>query len=398
MPPRVLICPVLFAVLAATGCRANATSEPAADGEAAAPISVQTSRAARQPITRYVSVSGTLTAQDQAEVAAEIAGRVVSTPIERGTSVRAGGALVQIAAAEAEAQAREADANAAQIQARLGQADEEGFDVERVPEVATARATADLERTEFTRARSLHERMLISQAEFEQQRAQAENAERQYDAARNAAEQQRQALAGARARVALARKALADTVVRAPFDGVVAERLVSVGDYVTRGTTVATVMRVDPLRVELTVPAQYISGVGAGQAVELSVDAYPGQTFSGSVRYISPGVRADTRALVVEATVPNAGGTLKPGLFVTARIALPSSTPAILVPSSAVRTVGGTARVFVVSGDRVEERIVTTGQAVEDLMEVTSGVSAGDVVAASAVSQLADGARVVVAP
>ena len=85
-------------------------------------------------------------------------------------------------------------------------------------------------------------------------------AERQYDVARNGAAQQYQALLGARARVTVAQKALADTVVRAPFAGAVGERFVSVGDYVTRGTKVASVVRIDPLRVELTVPEQYVVG------------------------------------------------------------------------------------------------------------------------------------------
>lgn len=388
---------LLLAVLATAGCGTNATSERAADNEAPAPVAVETGRALEQGITRYISVSGTLTAEEEADVAAEIAGRITATPIERGTIVRAGSPLVRVAAAEADAQAREADANVAQIQARLGQPDDEGFDVERVPEVATARATSDLARTELDRARMLHDRQLISQAQFDQQRAQAENAQRQYESARNGAEQQRQSLAAARARLALARKALADTVVRAPFDGVVSERLVSVGDYVTRGTKVASVMRVHPLRVELTVPAQYIASIRFGQAVTLVVDAYPGRMFAGTIRYISPGVRADSRALVVEAAVPNETGVLKPGLFVTARIEQPP-TPAVLVPSEAVRTVAGTSRVFAIVGDHVEERIVTTGQAVGPLVEVTSGVAAGDVIAVSNLPQLADGTRVAFAP
>ena len=140
----------------------------------------------------------------------------------------------------------------------------------------------------------------------------------------------------------------------------------SVGDYVTRGTKVATVMRVNPLRVELTVPAQFISAVAVGRPVTLEVDSYPGQSFSGQVRYVSPGVRADSRALVVEAVVPNAKGLLKPGLFVTARIEQGKPTPAVLVPAAAVVTASGTSRVFVVVDDHVEERIVTTGQQVGD--------------------------------
>jgi multidrug efflux pump subunit AcrA (membrane-fusion protein) len=384
---------ILGVTAIACGTDANGSGAPPAE---AAAVSVKTAAAVEQQITRFIRVTGTLTAQEEAEVAAEIAGRVVSTPVERGTLVRAGGDLIRIAAAEVEAQAREAEANAAQIEARLGNPDDEGFDIDRVPEVASAKASYDLAQSDFVRARMLFEKQLVSQAEFDRSRAQAENMRRQYETAQNGAQQQRQALIAARARLALARKAVADTVVRAPFDGVVGERLVSVGDYVTRGAKVALVMRVDPLRVELTVPAQYISAVAEGRAVSLTVDAYPGQTFTGRVRYVSPQVRADSRALVVEAVVPNAGSVLKPGLFATAEIEEASQTPGVLVPADAVRTISGTARVYVVSGGQAEERIVTTGQRVGALMEITSGVKAGERVANSNFGQLADGVRVAV--
>src|SRR5690606_18814911 len=107
---------------------------------------------------------------------------------------------------------------------------------------------------------------------------------------------------------------LADTAVRAPFAGLVAERLVSVGDYVTRGTRVATVVRIDPMRVELTVPEQAVSLVSVGQPVKLTVDAYPNDVFDARVKFVSPALRADQRALTVEAIAANADGRLKPGL------------------------------------------------------------------------------------
>ncbi len=203
----------------------------------------------------------------------------------------------------------------------------------------------------------LQERQLISRSEFDQKQAQVEAARRQYEVARNGAEQQYQALMGAKARVAMARKAVADTVVRAPFDGVVGERLVSVGDYVTRGTKVASVMRVSPLRLELTVPAQYVTAVAVGGAVNLEVDAYPGETFVGQVRFVSPALRSDTRALIVEAVVANADGRLKPGLFATARIEQAAKSPALLIPATAVQKTATANRVFVVVGDHVEERL-----------------------------------------
>jgi RND family efflux transporter MFP subunit len=197
----------------------------------------------------------------------------------------------------------------------------------------------------------------------------------------------------------MARKALADAVVRAPFDGIVDERLVSVGDYVIRGTKVASVMRTTPLRVELTVPGQYLSSIAAGRSVSLEVDAYPGKTFTGQVRYVSPAVRVDSRALVIEAVVPNESGELKPGLFATARIEQANRTPAVLVPASAIRTDAGVARVFLVSKEgTAEERIVTTGQTVDGQIELTSGIKAGDTVATSNVDRIADGVRITRGP
>jgi RND family efflux transporter MFP subunit len=201
-------------------------------------------------------------------------------------------------------------------------------------------------------------------------------------------------LQAARARVSLARKANADTVVRAPFNGVVAQRLVSTGDYVTKGMKVATVVRVNPLRVQLTVPEQAVSAMGVGQPVTFEVDAYPGRQFQGTVKYVAPSLQADQRALTVEALVPNPNGVLKPGLFATARIERPARTPGVLVPATAVQTTSGTSRVYVVTGDHVEERIVTTGETVGDRAEVTKGLKAGERVATKNVGQLADGTRV----
>jgi membrane fusion protein (multidrug efflux system) len=389
---------LIVATLAA-GCGSRASADANNAAAAAPAVAVKTAMAVEQPITRFLRASGTLTAQDEAEVAAEIAGRVVATPVERGTGVRRGSELIRISAAEVDAQAREADANVAQIVARLGQSSagegEAGeLDVDRVPEVAAARATFELAQADFERVKTLFEKKLVSQSEFDLRRAQVETSRRQYESARNGAQQQNQALAAARARAAIARKAVADTVVRAPFDGVVGERLVSVGDYVTRGTKVASVMRVDSLRVELTVPAQHMAEVAVGRSVTFVIDAYPDRTFTGHVRYVSPDVRADSRSLVVEAVVPNADGMLKPGLFATAQIEEASKRPGILVPVVAVRNIGGTARVFVVNGDQTEERIVTTAQTVGHLVEITSGINPGDVVATTNVVQLVDGARV----
>ncbi len=384
--------PVFLAAVVGCGTGVKGESTPAGAG---APAQfVNTATAVEQPIRRFLEVTGTLAAQEEAEVAAEVQGRVIATPVERGTRVADGDALIRIASTEMEAQVAEADANAAQIVGRLGLTDGEDFQVDRVPEVANARANLALAEGDFERAQMLFDRKLLSKADFDQRSAQAEVARRQYDIARNGAMQQYQALLGARARVSLAKKALDDTVVRAPFAGVVGQRLVSVGDYVARGTKVASVLRTNPLRVNLTVPQQYSAEVAVGRPVQLQVDAAPGQKFDGQVRFVSPALQADSRTLIVEALVANDSGVLKPGSFATARIEQASERPAVLVPAAAVRTVSGTSRVYVISGDRAEERIVTLGQPVDALIEISTGLKSGENVATSNVDTLVDGAQI----
>jgi membrane fusion protein (multidrug efflux system) len=357
-------------------------------------VSVSPAAAVEQPIARFVRVSGSLTAEEQADVAAEIAGRVIATPVERGTRVTQGAELVRLSPVETDASLDEAVANAAQIEARLALGPEGAFDEAKVPEVANARAALTLAQAEFDRIAKLLEQRVVSQSEYDQRRTQVEAAQQQYESSKNAARQQYQALQAARARVALARKAAADTVVRAPFTGIVGQRLVSTGDYVTKGMKIAEVVKITPLRVQLTVPEQFVGAVGVGAPVALAVDAFPQRTFDGKVRYVSPALRADQRALTVEAVIPNDNGELKPGMFATALVQQTAKTPAVLVPGTAVQTSAGTSRVYVVKGDRVEERVVTIGQKLDALVEISNGVKAGERVATTNVPQLVDGTKI----
>jgi membrane fusion protein, multidrug efflux system len=390
IPTAALLLSAALAAACGSAKGASSTAEKP-DNPAAVPVAVAV---VERPVTRFIRVTGTLAAEEQADVAAETQGRVVGTPVERGTRVAEGADLIRLAPAEAAAQAAEAEANAAQIESRLALGEAGAFELERVPEVANARATLTLTQGDYDRAKMLFEKKLLSQADFDKSSAQLEVSRRQFDIARNSATQQYQSLLAARARVSLARKALADTVVRAPFAGVVGERLVSVGDYVTRGMKVASVLRINPLRVQLTVPQQFSVEVGVGRAVSLEVDTAPGKTYTGQVRYVSPALQADSRTLIVEAVVANGDGALKPGTFATAQIEQVTSTPGILAPAAAVRTVSGTSRVFVVAGGRAEERLVTTGLPVGDLLEVTSGLKAGEQVATTNLTQLVDGVAV----
>ena len=388
-----LLAGLTAAPLVWTACSAGdaKTNETAAAPKA---VTVASATAEEQPLSRFIRATGSLMAEEQASVAAETAGRVIAAPVERGTSVLEGAELIRLSSEETDAQLKEAEANAAQIEARLGISGGGTFDVNAVPEVQNAKASHDLAQSEFNRIKSLLDQHVVSQSEYDQRRTQLEATRQQYEAAKNGASQLFQSLLAARARVALARKAFADTTVRAPFTGAVAERVVSVGDYVTRGTRVAVVVRTNPLRVRLTVPEQFISAVSVGEPVNFAVDAYPGREFTGKVQFVSPSLQADQRALTVEAMVPNPKAELKPGLFATARIELHERAAGIVIPASAVLTSGGTSRVYVVNGDKVDERIIAVGQTVGDRVEVTSGLKAGERVATTNVGQLADGMKV----
>jgi membrane fusion protein (multidrug efflux system) len=382
-----LVTALLSAACSAERTIAAAPPEPTA-------VAIHVAQVESKPIDRFLRVTGSLAADEQADVAAETAGRVIGTPVERGTRVTAGTVLIRVSATEADASVREAEANAAQLEARLGLANLQAFDPVRVPDVLNAKASLDWAEAEFGRIKSLLDQKVVSQAEYEQRLTQVQAARQQYQSALNGAQQSFRSLQAARARVDLARKSASDTVVRAPFTGIVAERLVSTGDYVTRGMKVATVVRIDPVRVELTVPEQYLSLVKAGQHVRLTVDAYPGEVFTAKVRFVSPALKKDQRALMVEAVAENVDNRLKPGLFATALLQQSAAAPALLVPASAVETVAGTSRVYVVAGTKVEERIVTIGEKVGDRLELATGVKAGERVAANPRGKLSDGVRV----
>jgi membrane fusion protein (multidrug efflux system) len=169
---------------------------------------------------------------------------------------------------------------------------------------------------------------------------------------------------------------------------------VDVGQFVTRGAKVATLVRVDPLRVELAVPEAAVSAVRRGQKVSFTVQAYPDRSFGGSIAYVGPALRAESRSLVAEAIVPNHGRELRPGLFATARIELPPGPPVPLVPASAVRTEAGVSRLFVVGDGRAELRFVQRGRTVDGRVEIVRGLEAGERVVTRVPAALADGAPV----
>jgi RND family efflux transporter MFP subunit len=192
----------------------------------------------------------------------------------------------------------------------------------------------------------------------------------------------------------LARRTLSYANVYSPIDGYVAERTADLGEYVSPTAKVATIVRINPLRVRIDIPEQAIPSVTVGQSVSITTSAWPDRNFSGRVARISPNVTPTSRTLTVEAEIENSSGVLKPGQFATVRILQERSEPAVLVPARAVRTESGVSRVFVMKDGYARERVVQIGQTEGDLVEIKSGIAADEVVATSNLELLSEGVAV----
>jgi membrane fusion protein (multidrug efflux system) len=207
-------------------------------------------------------------------------------------------------------------------------------------------------------------------------------------------------LAEARAQLAVAQQAVADVVVAAPFAGYISARRVSVGEYVQPSTAVVTLMQIDPLRLQLTIPGVQAGQVSVGQKVTATVDAFPGQTFSGQVTSVNPEISAEARSFKVEARVPNPNATLKPGMFAVATIDQGRTARALIVPRKAVVEDVNTNsfRTFVIDPQgRASLRVVQLASRQQgDTVKILTGIKEGERVATSNLGDLYDGARVTV--
>ncbi len=390
----------LAALAAIEGCgrgqpSAEASKDSAPAASAAAALRVRFARAEQRSLPPVLEFNGTLDAEQSSEVATQVPGVVTKISVDVGTRVKKGEVLVALDTRDAGLRVTQAQANADQAQARLGVQPGARFDPNQVPDVRAAKEAMDLAVTEAARTKSLVESGSASQAAYDNSRSAAERAKAQYDAALSAARQSWASYGAAQAQLNQAQKAASDSVIRAPFDGAVAERKINVGEYANTGRALVTVVQDDPLRLRMDVPESELPRLGIGTRVVVAVAAYPGRTFEGLVRRIGASVRAQSRTLPVEAEVPNDKGELRPGMFARASVVLKGANePVTVVPHAALGTAGSASRVFVRAGGRVSERLVMVGRQAGDLVAVSGNVSPGDEVAVENVAALSDGVEV----
>ena len=390
--------------IACGGSKANVTREPSTPAAPAA-VDVTTAPAIMRELPRFFEASGSLAGDQQTDVAPSIAGKVTAVGVDLGSYVRRGQMIVRLDDVDSKLRVEQAQAQLDQAKAALRQAEEkvgirpgQNFDVNKVPEVANARVALELAEKNLRRAEKLIESGDVSRSTYDQQRAQRDQLKEVYEAALSLARQNFAAVATARANVAnaetqlgLARRNLSYALVFSPIDGYVAERTADLGEYVSPTSKVATIVRINPLRIRIDVPEQAIPEVSVGQSVSVTTSAWPDKNFSGRIARISPSVSASSRTLTVEAEVENSSGVLKPGQFASVRILQSRPQPAVLVPVRAVKTESGVSRLFVIKDGHAQQRLVQLGQTEGDLIEVKGGVGADEQVATSNVDQLSDG-------
>jgi len=410
---------VLMLAFSCASKKAEMSSEPAA----IKPVEVRVAKATQRQVAASFDETGTFVAEETSDIAPPVAGRVIKTPVDVGTFVTQGQVICELDHRDAElkleqmkAQLAEATAGVKQAQVRIGMGAGK-FDEDRVPEVAAARANyesaeaqARLAAADAQRYANLVSSGDVSRSAFEKAKTQQETADaqanaskQQYEGALNAARQSYELVSSAgatldsvRAQVAQAEKGLADTFIRAPFDGYISARPVSAGEYVALADKIATLVRVKTLKLQLQTPEQRASKAQVGMTVVARVSAYPDREFQGKVSAVNPAVDPNSRVFVLEARFQNVDNALRPGMFSTARVILGGGENAVFVPKQAVVRDKTTDSNFVYVDEAGVARmhVVLAGEADGNAVRIQSGLTGNEAVITSGQAQLFDGAAI----
>jgi membrane fusion protein (multidrug efflux system) len=303
-----------------------------------------------RPLAGGVGAVGSLRADEQVVVRPEVSGRIAQIHFTEGGSVRAGQPLFTLDASLARAALNEATAN-----------------------LENSRSAA-------SRAGQLVGQQMIARADYDRARA---------------------SLGVDQARVASARAALSKMTLTAPFSGQVGLREVSVGEVVNAGQALVTLVRLDPIEVDFSVPENLLSKLQRGQGIRVEVDAYPGDVFGGEVVAIDPVVDANSRSTKLRARIRNTDGRLRPGQFAKLQLDMGAAdAQGLLVPEQALMQDGETRFVYTVVDGKAKRTEIKTGARVAGFVQATSGLKPGDVVitAGQAKPMMRDGAPVAPLP
>lgn len=396
------LCSALLFVAIGTACskapkQSEATADAATKPAAAAtpqPIDVTTAAALIRNLQRNVEVVGSLAADEEVVVSAQVAGELSQLNVDFGSYVGQGQVIAVIDQRDAKLKVEQAEATLKQTLARLGMKEGDKFDPHQNADVRVAKASLDWAQMDLDRNSKLIEQGDISRSIYDQAVTQHNLAKARYQAALDSVNQQLAVAEQQRSALALAKKAITDTVVRSPINGAVKEKIAAKGTYLAVGGKIVSLVKINPLRLRADIPESSAAAVRKGQTMTLAVEAFPDRTFTGRVVRIGPSLNEQTRALTVEAEVSNAGNLLRPGMFAKSKLVTAKDAPALMIPARAVVTVAGLTKVFVIENGKATERIVKTGLTDGDLIEIVEGVTAGETVATSNLDKLQTGSAV----
>jgi len=342
----------LAAAVAPAGCKKKV--DPVAAAQAPA-VAVVTDTVTNIDTPRTLRLTGTLRGERETDLAANVAGRVISMKIERGQRVSKGQVIAEVdvsAAALALAEARVA--------------------------VQTTKTQEAINQVDCVRYERLKASGAVTELEYDQVTAKCKTAPLNREAAE--------------ARQNIAAKNVGDRRILAPFAGTVTDRYIEVGEYVQASSRVASLAQVADLRLEFSLPEQNYPDVKLGQNVVLRVAAYGTEPFSGAVSHVSGAVR-ETRDVLVEASVKNPDHKLLPGMFADVELTVGADNlPSI--PKTAAFEANGKLNAFVVQGGALEQRVLQPGPEIGDRLSVRRGLTTGEQVVKSYSPELKNGQRV----
>ncbi len=322
-------------------------------------ISVKTTPVGTASWDHSVTIVGTLYPKDSATIAAEVDGLVQKTTVEFGDRVTAGQTLAVI----------DNSTYKADLQRELGN-------------LARAEANLTNARQNLIRSKGLQKTGAVAASELDLATAQSAQWEAEVKAVN--------------ASVGMVELNIARSTIKAPFDGAIADRIATQGDYVKIGAPMFKVVNDKVLKFIFEVPEKHASFVKKELSITFGVDNYPGEVFSGSVYLISPQVNTATRAFNVGALVQNPDLRLKASSFARGELVLERGVPTAVVPQDSIISYAGVTKVFVIENGTAHGRIVRTGRARDGLQEILEGLKDGEQVVVSGQSKLVDGAPVAV--
>ena len=323
-------------------------------------VNVRVWSAERKTVQPYLETTGTLKADEEVIVSAEVDGIVKKIYVDEGRHVGVGSLLAEINATDYLLDWKRSDAALKQAQASLANA-----------------------RAEYKRKETLYQEELITKQQFDDVSTRVTLAEADLDRVK--------------ATQAISRERLDRTKIYSPIAGAVKEKKVSIGDYVRNGTPLLQLIKINPLKLNFTIREKDVAALKIGQEVVFTVDAFSDKTFRGKVSLLYPNMEERTRTLQAEALVPNVDDRLKPGYFARVQIYTQAPRDTVVAPITALLYDASTVRIFVITGDKAQERIIQTGSKHGEYVEVVDGLKEKEQVVVVGQNNLSEGVKVHVA-